>query len=57
MTMTTMKSTTLSRRTEQLIKQIENHSHKQELLQIIREQLVDDTDLVTNNTKHSSTNG
>ena len=46
MTMTTMKSTTLSRRTEQLIKQIENHSHKQELLQLMREQLADDTDIV-----------
>ena len=42
MTMTTMKSTTLSRRTEQLIKQIENHPHKDEILRLMREQLEDD---------------
>lgn len=46
MTMTTMKSTTLSRRTKQLIKQIENHPQKEELLKLMREQLADDTDIV-----------
>lgn len=44
--MTTMKSMTLSRRTEQLIKQIENHPQKEELLKLMREQLADDTDIV-----------
>ena len=37
-----MTETTLQRRTEQLIAEIKVHPHRDELLQIMREQLLED---------------
>jgi len=37
-----MSNTTFERRLDQLIKDVENHSHREELLQLMQEQLNDD---------------
>ena len=41
-----MTKKTLERRTQQLVDEIMQHSHKDELLQIMEEQLLDDMDAV-----------
>ncbi len=40
-----MNEQTFNTRIEQLCEQIDNHSHREELLQIIKEQVADDTEL------------
>lgn len=42
MNFSTMNQKTSNRRAAQLIKHINNHAHKQELLQLMSEQLMDD---------------
>ena len=49
----TMTSTTLKRRTEQLIREIDNHSHKAELLELMYQQLQDDTDKIAYDSYHA----
>ena len=41
-----MNEQTFNRRFEQLVTLIENHPHRKELLQIMTEQVLDDTNLV-----------
>lgn len=41
-----MTKKTLERRTQQLVDEIMQHSHKDELLQLMEEQLLDDMDAV-----------
>ena len=48
-----MTSTTLKRRTEQLIREIDNHSHKAELLELMYQQLQDDTDKIAYDSYHA----
>jgi hypothetical protein len=38
-----MSNTTFSRRLQQLIKQVENHPNRDEIIKLAQEQLVDDT--------------
>ena len=40
-----MSDATFSRRLQQLIAQVENHPHRDEILQLALEQLADDEDL------------
>jgi len=40
-----MSEVTFSRRLQQLIAQVENHPHRDEILQLALEQLADDEDL------------
>ena len=39
----TMNEVTLQRRTQQLIKELTNHTHQEEILQLMQEQLDADT--------------
>ena len=41
-----MTEHTLSRRTQQLVYQLKNHPHKEEILALMREQLADDAETV-----------
>jgi len=43
-----MTEQTFNRRLNQLIVEIENHNHRDELLQLMKEQLLDDTMEITN---------
>lgn len=43
-----MTEQTLNRRLNQLIVELENHIHRDELLQLMQEQLLDDTMEITN---------
>jgi hypothetical protein len=44
-----MTSTTFSRRLAQLIKQVENHPNRDEIIKLAQEQLVDDTFTIIEN--------
>ena len=44
-----MSNTTFERRLDQLIKEVENHEHRYELLQLMQEQLADDFALLEPN--------
>lgn len=39
-----MTNATFSRRLQQLIQQVENHPHRDEIIKLAQEQLVDDND-------------
>lgn len=41
-----MTTNTFNRRLQQLIKEIENHPHREEILKLAKEQLIDDTNVV-----------
>lgn len=43
-----MKTETFNRRLNQLITEVENHNHRDELLKLVEEQLLDDTMEVMN---------
>jgi hypothetical protein len=43
-----MSNTTFSRRLQQLIKQVENHPNRDEIIKLAQEQLIDDTFTITN---------
>ena len=45
-----MTEHTLSRRTQQLVYQLKDHPHKDEILVLMREQLQDDAEIVTAST-------
>lgn len=42
-----MSNTTFSRRLQQLIKQVENHPNRDEIIKLAQEQLIDDTFTIT----------
>jgi len=42
-----MSNTTFSRRLQQLIKQVENHPNRDEIIKLAQEQLVDDAFTIT----------
>jgi hypothetical protein len=42
-----MNNTTFSRRLQQLIKQVENHPNRDEIIKLAQEQLIDDTFTIT----------
>jgi len=44
-----MTSITFSRRLQQLIKQVENHPNRDEIIKLAQEQLVDDSFTITRN--------
>jgi hypothetical protein len=44
-----MTDITFSRRLQQLIKQVENHPNRDEIIKLAQEQLVDDTFTITRN--------
>ena len=44
-----MTEQTYSRRLNQLIVEVENHTNREELLKLMQEQLLDDTNVVTTN--------
>ena len=43
-----MSDYTFSRRLQQLIKQVENHPNRDEIIKLAQEQLIDDTFTITN---------
>ena len=43
-----MSDYTFSRRLQQLIKQVENHPDRDEIIKLAQEQLIDDTFTITN---------
>jgi hypothetical protein len=44
-----MTNATFSRRLQQLIKQVENHPNRDEIIKLAQEQLIDDSFTLTNN--------
>ena len=44
-----MSDYTFSRRLQQLIKQVEDHPNRDEIIKLAQEQLIDDTFTLTNN--------
>lgn len=44
-----MSNTTFSRRLQQLIKQVENHPNRDEIIKLAQEQLIDDNEFTITN--------